>query len=555
MSAPAYQAPASEASPSPLAQRLLPFGLLAPPLALVWPLPRLIADTDPLPHVAGTALVLLTALPLGLLLVMGGVRPRLGRAAWLALLPALILTLSTVGVLATSDTFERDRLLLLSACWLPASLGGAALSREGRRTYVRGLVVLCVVALAPSLIAFVADSDRGVLAGPLGNSGPTAQLALPGAIIGAWLGASRRGFLRVLGFTAFGLAVAHGLLAPVVTSLVALVAALLASSLLGAWPRQVRPLRTAFSAMAAAVLFLGIVSLSDRGPTADVVHATGSGWDSLSEAATESTSNKPRWSQFFGGLPVRFGVWNATAQLAIHSGLAGVGPGQFAASFPPYRQQAELDASRLERGSSALSEVDHAHNDWLQALCDFGPVGGASWLALAALVGLAALRALGRKEVVLAAAGAGTLGLWVAAAAHGPLLVHPGSSFIAATLSGLLLSASANPDLSKPSLRTGRSIGAWVGLLVLVVLVPRALGMHRHGLALAGVIQTLSERATPAPSPAALLGQLERQEAFLARGLAARPDSPLLLSLTARALVSPVRASVTLISRWICDSR
>lgn len=537
-------APAPERTDAPLLERLLPLALLVPPFALVWPLPRWIPDTDPLPHVTGTALVLLAALPLVLTLWISGVRPRLSRAAWFALAPAVVLLLAAFGVLGSTDTFERDRLLLLAATWVPAALGGAALDRNGRRIFVRGLAGLCVLTLAPALIQFASSSDRGGLAGPLGNSGPTAQLALPGAIAGAWLGVARRGLARALGFAAFALAVAHALLAPVVTSVVALVAALVASVLFGAWPREVRTLRSALSAMAAGVLFLGIASLSDRQPNADVVHAAEASFaltsDSEGRSGPDTAEGKPRWSQVFGGLPVRFGVWGATARLAADRGLAGVGPGQFAASFPPYRERAELDASRLVREGSELSEVDHAHNDWLQALCDFGPIGGASWVALSLAIALGALRALKQKEVALAAAGAATLGLWTAAAAHGPLLVHPGSSFVAATLGGMLL---ARPPAGA---RPGRSVGAWVAALLMLALVPRALGLHGHGRALADVTQARATLVQPALSTSALIGNLERRDAGLARGLAARPDSPLLLSLTARALgdraASPIEA-------------
>ena len=67
----------------------------------------------------------------------------------------------------------------------------------------------------------------------------------------------------------------------------------------------------------------------------------------------------------------------------------------------------------------------------------------------------------------LAAAGAATLGLWTAAAAHGPLLVHPGSSFIAATLGGMLL---ARPPAGS---RPGRNLGAWAAALLVLVQLTR----------------------------------------------------------------------------------
>ncbi len=68
-------------------------------------------------------------------------------------------------------------------------------------------------------------------------------------------------------------------------------------------------------------------------------------------------------------LSVRIRVWSGSLKLALAHPLAGAGPGQFAARFPPYRDPAEHQIS------GELSSVGDAHNTGLGRLVESGLAG------------------------------------------------------------------------------------------------------------------------------------------------------------------------------------
>ena len=506
--------------------RLLPYALLLPLVVVTWPFPRLVPAADPLPLASATGWLALTSVPAALLLVLHGPRVVWSRAAWLALLPGLVLVLAAFGAIEATDRFGRDRLLVHAAALLVAALGGAALDRTGRRSFARGLAFLALLVTLPALSAYAVERDPGSLAGTLGNVGPTHQAALAGTVIGGWLAVARRGWVRVAGSAAFAAGIAHALLAPVLAGILSVVVSLVASALLGAWPREVRSLRRGMCALAGAVLFVGIVSLGERPGTADPVQAAGGTFE---QAASEEAQTD-RLSPALGGAPVRLAVWRSTLDMIAELGPLDAGPGQFAAVFPPHRSHAELALSTGDRTGGAVTEVEHAHNDWLQSLCDFGWLGGLGFIGLLLAAVWLAANALGRKEIALAAGGTALLALVFNALLHSALLENPFAGFVAAGLFGVV----ARRGDRGPRALSGPA--AWIALACVLAAMPVALELVRHGRGLATCLAARAELSTPSPSAAALEATLARHDEGLTRALSARPDSPLGLSIAASAL-------------------
>src|SRR6185503_20035170 len=80
------------------------------------------------------------------------------------------------------------------------------------------------------------------------------------------------------------------------------------------------------------------------------------------------------------------------------------------------------------------TEVEHAHNDWLQGFCELGLVGGALLALGLALSARAALRALGDEARLPAAVAA--LALLVNAFVHAPLSSNAAAAPLALALFG-----------------------------------------------------------------------------------------------------------------------
>ena len=206
-----------------------------------------------------------------------------------------------------------------------------------------------------------------------------------------------------------------------------------------------------------------------------------------------------------GGVEVRRRVWGTLPRLALDHPLLGVGPGQFAAAYPPYRDPAERQLSDRFLGERAQSEVEHAHNDWLQGPLEVGLVGGALWLLLLALTALRAAAGL-RGDALNAALGAAALAVLVNALLRAPLLYNPGAAPLAFALFGAVLAREGS-----------RRLGRWTVFLLLIgtgLHLGQARAIARHGRLLGSWPECLESY------PAAL---------------EARPDSVAALSLAARA--------------------
>jgi len=195
----------------------------------------------------------------------------------------------------------------------------------------------------------------------------------------------------------------------------------------------------------------------------------------------------------------------------------GVGPGQMQATFPPYRDPAEIAASSHGSCADHATEIDHLHNDVLEGLSELGLLGGLPWLAFLCLVALRAWRALRGAEPALAALGAAGLALLANALAHSPLLFHAAPAAGAFALFGALSARpGARPFPPVGLLALGLCGGAaWLGLPLIVH--GRALSAALRGRAAAILSAERGAPVTPLDA--------QRVAADLERALAALPGS------------------------------
>ncbi|MBL8804817.1 MAG: tetratricopeptide repeat protein [Planctomycetes bacterium] len=450
--------PQHSASPRATLQRVLGAALgclLAfPALKLVWPWPREASlEGDLLPDLTGAAIAALATLPI--FAVLYALR-RAPRPPWILLLVGA----GACGLVAASlkpptDTLEFERWKLLSTCCCALALGGAALDAAGRQWLARSAALVALAALLPAFF----DAEHQ-FSGVLGNTGSISEAALVGAGAGLGLALWDRGAWRLVGgAAAFAFALYAGL-APVFAGAAAL-ALTLCVAVAGA--RGSRAL-VGVAALLLAVGF-GAGRLMPRAPSAP----TTAGAPIAGERNT-------------GGFEVRRLIWARVPALLVSGGLAGVGPGQFAAQFPTVRDPHEIELSSLGRRLPGQeTEVQHAHNDYLQAFSDLGPLGGALFLAFAALAAWRALQALRGEEPARAALALGVLAVLAGGLARNPLSANPASATLAFAALGALLGRT-HIDPPRPSL------GAFAPLaciaLALALQISDAMDLGIHGRAL-----------------------------------------------------------------------
>ena len=499
---------AGAAAPGGRAGRLTAGALLLTPLSLALPGSAALLAGDPLAELTGAGWAALLALPLATVLVLSRAAPRapLGTLLLGGFLAAGALSL---GAFPPVDTLAADRALCLAAASLAAFLGGASLDDAGRLLFARGLALAALFAAAGALLL---PGPGGAIAGPLQNTGATAELALPGAVAGAFLFARDRSPggapWRWLGAAAvLALALFAGR-APVLAAVVAL-AALLPLGVAFAPARGDRRRLAALGGLALAALLTGWFARPDGAP------------------GPRTDTGEPAVDHL-AGVDVRLAIWERSLAVARDRPLFGVGPGQFAAAFPPYRDPAERRASDAAYGlgpetAGAGSEVEHAHNDWLQGALEVGLAGGALWILFLVAAAVRAAGAL-HGPPVPAALGAAALAVLVNALARAPLLSNPAAAPVGFALLGIAL---ARPPSRARRGGAGaeppRSLAGRAAVFTAAVLLALAAGEARslvsHGRAMARLVS----RGGTATG------------ARLLDALAARPDSPEALSVAARA--------------------
>jgi tetratricopeptide (TPR) repeat protein len=528
---------------------------LLPSLVLVWPGPGALLRNDFIPQSTGAGAVALLSLPAAILLVLRRAAPAV-RGLTLFLVPMLI-GVGWVSFGAVDDTFEASRVLLVAFTALAMLISGASLGERGRRILARGAVCIALVLLVPAHL----DRANG-WTGVLGNTGSVSEATLAGAVVGGMIAArgstAWRSAWGFLGAGALLLHVAYTARMPVIAGALALAAAFAAA----AWfaPRFERATRIAFTAFACSAV-LGIAlpiararnaaaataseptaresAISETGGSESKSRRESGGGESnsSSEPSARESSAVPSSAAIdpgnTGGIEVRARIWAASLSMLRDHALFGVGPGQFTARFPAYRDPREIELSTLGRRLDAETEVEHPHNDWLAVALDTGVLGGLCWIGFLAGVIAAGFRALSSGTGELSGLAAAAVALAANAFVNATLSSDAVSSSLAFAIFGCVLGQAGAPRTILV-----RRFVALCAAALLVLQAPRAWAFVRHGRAL---------------HPLAAGDDLDTdvQKHALDAALDACPDSVLALRLHARLLEGLHGDASTIHADWL----
>ncbi len=452
----------------------LALAALLPLVVLAWPGSGSFVRARLEPEIGEAGVVALAALIPIAWLAATRMQRRAPALAAFAFVVALALALRWFG--HPTDTLQADRSTVLMLALFSLALVGASLVGSARELWLAGATL---VSLTLSIGALFDREHR--FAGLFGNTGATSEAALGGAIVGAWWFANANGLRRGLGLAAL---VAYAIfvgLAPVFAGALSLgvaTIALLANS------REVR-MRTF------AVLLIAAASWGGGRTLALVERAGG---------PEAQASN-------LGGVAVRESIWKHVPAFVADHGPLGAGPGQFRAQFPPYRDSAELALERRAVGSDVETEIEHAHNDWLQGLCDLGWFGGSLWILFLAWTSWNAWCALASSDRIRAAFGAAALALAANAAVRAPVTWNGASAVVFAVAAGAVAASESSNARTSRVLR----LAPWIVFVALGLCAPIAV-------------------ALVAESNALTIGALD-----LGAAIDARSDSPLAWASVARA--------------------
>lgn len=431
--------------------------LCLPAFVLVMPFGPLDGDAF-VTELSATGWTALLLLPAAFLAVFS---PR-GRATGLFLLLGYWLWTAVSATRGGTDSLESDRALMLVTIAGVATIAGAGLNAAGRRALA---VLLMVLSLVTSLATLHLRHANGNWAGPLGNSGETACVLLPGAIIGGWYAARRSGWWRASGGITFVLAFAITAAAPSLAALGSL-------ALGTACGLFVNTKRRAAFAVATGFVLAGFVYAAFLRPT---------GVPGAPTTAEQSVGNA-------SGLRVRAMVVPPTLGLVASEPLFGVGPGQFTARFAEVRDSGEIELSTHGRKLSTETEVEHPHNDVLLAFVESGVIGGLAFALFLIVAALTALRTLFTSPQAADAAkddsklplAAAVLGVLVVGTTWYPLTFLAVCAAPAFAAIGALIGQA--PLGTTPRVRRALPLAA---ALLLALFFPRAKAIAEHGRALA----------------------------------------------------------------------
>jgi len=473
---------------------------LLPAAVLAWPFEGSLLANDLAPRTTGFGLAALLSLP-GAVLFLVRRSPPVLHGLWLLLVP-LLAAAAGLAFGDVTDGFEASRALIAWVVVVVALLAGA---RSDLPTLARGAALL---AIAYALHAALDETHSGAL----GNSGAAAQAAALGAGAGSVLLLRDRVAWRVVGLVALGASLAHAFLAPVLTASVAMAVTLVVLAL------ATRGLqRVSAGALATVVVVLALFA--------------GDALRGMPARGADVAAHAEREARPAAGLGVRLGILRGSAAMFGAHPLTGVGPGQFAATFPPFRDAREIEASTHGRLLATESEVEHAHDDWIQPALEGGVVVGLAWIAFLIVVARRAWLALRGPDVGRAALGAGSIALLVHALAHAPITSNAASATLFAAAAGALL---VRRDEASPA--RARRFVAIAAVLLLVALAPRAWSLAKHGLALQDLARVEGDPA--------------RAESTIARAAAAAPDSVVVRTLEARLAEVHGEPPTLLVDRW-----
>ena len=466
-------APESETPLQPL-DRLQTLFALLPAVVLAWPGPGsplhgVFAATE----LTATGAALLATIPLAILFALRGAAARPRGFALLLVVLAFAFVRSSIG--EVHDSMESERALMTLVVSVAFFLCGANLPIGAERLFLRGAMFTSLAFTTWALL----DEPTTRLGGIVGNTGELSGAALFGAVAGALLSLRDRLAYRLLGGLTAVAYLWHAAAAPAIAGLLSFGSVLVLAALLS-------ERSTSRRAALAGYVVVGAILFGALRPSSPPADFQTQGTIEASDAASEVDSAERATEQIYGGFGVRALIWQSTLSLIGEHALLGVGTGQFPVHFPRYRDPREIEASTLGYAPGFYMEVEHAHNDWLQAPAELGLLAGLALIALLAQIVWRSVRTLGDANSDTPVFAAATLAILVHAATNSTLLSNPAASTLAFFAAGYLL---AGP---RGAVRSGRAalIARAFPVLLFLVLVGnarRARDFVQHGRSLAEI--------------------------------------------------------------------
>lgn len=474
---------------------------------------------------------------------------------WIAVLSAAILAPRM------SDSFGAWRSLIGLITAVGFVVSGASLGPSGRRVLQRGLGTIAVVLLACSPMG-------AAWTGALGNTGDLSEAALPCAILGAGAFLTAEGLFAFAGFAAILLFALYSGFVPVYAGLASLGAVVLLTGLGSIAGRHGGEYGRKSSAKRLRILLVaflvGLLPMAVRafGPSlSDGAAASDNGSIAAAAEAEPSATEKPSPTAepdptTTGGFEFRRLTWASLPSVLEAHPKFGVGPGQFQAAFPPFRDPIEIQLSSFERKEPTPIEVEHAHNDWFTALVEHGPLGGGALVVFLLIMLWRGTRATWGGDSTQRDFGVAAVAILVNALFNSPLFYGPAAPAIAFAIFGVVCSpAILNPGVedetgakTSGSHKTLRYLIPALSLIALGLVAVRALHLVEYGRALAGTKDAVvvMENGLSERLDATKLG------AILAQAANAAPDSPIVLEKEAQ-LLSRTGASLE-VQRSVLES-
>jgi len=477
------------------------------------------------------------AMALGALPAVGlaTLRGRGGDAVGLAAL-FVLLAFAAFQLPRSTDTFGAWRAMVGLAAAVGWTVAGASLGQRGRRVVAFGfpLVTLLLLAGTPFTEAWT---------GALGNTGDISEAALPGAVLCAGAVVCGRPKLAIaalvalLGYASYagGVPVHAGVLG-LCAALVAAIAALLFSR------REGNELGRVALARRVRVLLIGVLIGVGAIGARTFLPDTEAGSEAATSGAEEVESQAPTTT---GGVAFRKLTWARIPSVLQDHAALGLGPGQFQAGFPPYRDPAEIELSTFDRKEPTPIEVEHAHNDGLTALAEYGLVGGGALLLFLLLTLVRAVRQLTGEGETRRDFGLAAIAVLANAAVNSNLLYSPLAMLGAFVVLGVV----AGPTHIRQERSFFDHIAPGLALAALAVLTPRALSYVEYGRALAEIpsARIVLEDGREKLDAAAL-------DAILENARRIRPGGPVVLEKRAellRAIDADIETQRANLRRWL----
>ena len=431
-----------------------------------------------------------------------------------------------------TDTFEAERALLALVGASAYVAAAASLGAAGRRALQVGLPFTAALLLVSVLL-------EGGPSGALGNSGDLSEAALVGAVVGGGAFLRGPGAIGVLGLVTLAGFALHAGLTPVHAGTLGLGAAAAAALVASFLARAATPEgRGAAARRARLLLVAALVATAAAGARAALAPAGDA--DATPRDPERAPLDEPADAApadpGIGGGGVRFRLltWARIDDVLTDHGRLGLGPGQFEAGFPPYRDPAEIEVSTFGRREPTPVDVEHAHSEPLTALAEYGWIGGGAFALLLALVVLRAGALLAGEDDTRRDLAAAAIAVVAVSLVNAPLLHGPAAPALAFTAFGAVL-ASRPTDGSR---RLIDLLGLAIPLAAVALLGRTAVSFVAHGRALARVPEA---RIVLADGREQL--DPDRLDALLRDALEARPDSPVALEKRAQ-LLSRVGAPI-----------